>query len=95
MKKIELTANIAHQSFSVLLGEYKAVIRLDYMPIGRIWNVEIDIDNIEIRGSALTPDIDLFCFINDKYGELNFTGDDATFSNLGIDNKLTWTPQNE
>lgn len=93
--EIPLTPAIAFQRFDSPLGQNRITFELNYVRTDQ-WSMDIfSGQTLLASGLMLEPNSVLTRGRFLEIGELVFMGDDATFENLGINNKLIWIPNEQ
>ncbi|MCE2029298.1 phage baseplate plug family protein [Sessilibacter corallicola] len=92
MMEIPLTAGIPFQQFDVSLGRIRITFELNYVQSGQ-WSMNLyRQQELIAAGLMLESGVDLTRGRFLGIGSLVFIGDDTTFTNLGINNRLIWVP---
>jgi len=93
---VSLVASAA-QSFSAQLGANTLRFKIQWQERFGYFRVDISTSTglVLTQGRIMHPEVDLLASIYPKpmqgYGTIFLTGEPATPSNLGIDNKLVWS----
>ncbi|TNV23072.1 hypothetical protein FH968_01920 [Buttiauxella sp. B2] len=88
-----LSRGSAYCRFRIQLGDHYLVIRLRWLTLYGYFCVDIHEQGQPVAcGRALHPGVDLLAGLNNNLGKLVLRGATPTISNLGVDNKLEWIP---
>ncbi len=90
-------ASNAHQIFSIQLGDNFLEFTLNYITkSGPAWSCDISREGILlIAGAMLEPGAKITDNYEADIGSLYFIGSDVTLDNLGVNNKLIWSSDDE